>query len=72
MVNILEPHNGTVYDPACGSGGVLSNWLNLLRPENQMVTTQVFMYTLSEMVFGFNGLPVGVVLKPINCRNSSR
>ncbi len=22
MVNILEPHNGTVYDPACGSGGM--------------------------------------------------
>ncbi len=22
MVNIIEPHNGTVYDPACGSGGM--------------------------------------------------
>lgn len=35
MVEMIEPHNGTVYDPACGSGGMFVQSVRFIEEHNK-------------------------------------
>lgn len=48
MVEIIEPHNGTVFDPACGSGGMFVQSAKFIerriREMKRKETTDLFVY----------------------------
>ena len=70
MVEIIEPHGGTVFDPACGSGGMFAQSADFIKAhraelEKQGVDTSVFVYgqekksetvKLARMNLAVNGL----------------
>jgi type I restriction enzyme M protein len=68
MVEIIEPHKGTVYDPACGSGGMFvqsANFIERHRHELQKDDGDIFVYgqektletvKLAKMNLAVNGL----------------
>ncbi|NJN47546.1 MAG: SAM-dependent DNA methyltransferase, partial [Candidatus Competibacteraceae bacterium] len=70
MVEIIEPHGGTVFDPACGSGGMFVQSADFIAAhrkelEAQGVDTSVFVYgqektletvKLAKMNLAVNGL----------------
>jgi len=68
MVEIIEPHKGTVYDPACGSGGMFvqsANFIEQHRHEMQQDDGDIFVYgqektletvKLARMNLAVNGL----------------
>lgn len=68
MVEIIEPHKGTVYDPACGSGGMFvqsTNFIEQHRHEMQQDDGDIFVYgqektletvKLAKMNLAVNGL----------------
>ena len=68
MVEVIEPHKGTVYDPACGSGGMFvqsANFIEQHRHEMQQDDGDIFVYgqektletvKLARMNLAVNGL----------------
>jgi len=67
MVEIIEPHNGTVFDPACGSGGMFVQSANFVeqRATSNNGDTSLFVYgqektletvKLAKMNIAVNGL----------------
>ncbi len=68
MVEIIEPHKGTVYDPACGSGGMFvqsANFIERHRHELKKGDGDIFVYgqektletvKLAKMNLAVNGL----------------
>ncbi|MBU5611618.1 type I restriction-modification system subunit M [Geomonas azotofigens] len=68
MVEIIEPHQGTVYDPACGSGGMFvqsANFIERHRHEMKKGDGDIFVYgqektletvKLARMNLAVNGL----------------
>jgi type I restriction enzyme M protein len=68
MVEIIEPHKGTVYDPACGSGGMFvqsANFIERHRHELKKDDGDIFVYgqektletvKLAKMNLAVNGL----------------
>ncbi|MCP4990460.1 MAG: SAM-dependent DNA methyltransferase, partial [Colwellia sp.] len=67
MVEIIEPHNGTVFDPACGSGGMFVQSANFVeqRATSNNRDTSLFVYgqektletvKLAKMNIAVNGL----------------
>lgn len=66
MVEIIEPHNGTVYDPACGSGGMFVQSAQFITERKaQDEDTSLFVYgqektletvKLAKMNIAVNGL----------------
>ncbi|WP_019880791.1 MULTISPECIES: class I SAM-dependent DNA methyltransferase [unclassified Methylophilus] len=68
MVEIIEPHGGKVYDPACGSGGMFvqsAEFINEHRKELQGTASDVYVYgqektretvNLAKMNLAVNGL----------------
>lgn len=68
MVEIIEPHQGTVYDPACGSGGMFvqsANFIERHRHELKQGDGDIFVYgqektletvKLARMNLAVNGL----------------
>ncbi len=67
MVEIIEPHNGTVFDPACGSGGMFVQSAKFIeeRKNNDNGDTSLFVYgqektletvKLAKMNIAVNGL----------------
>jgi len=68
MVEIIEPHKGTVYDPACGSGGMFvqsANFIERHRDELKNGDGDIFVYgqektletvKLARMNLAVNGL----------------
>jgi hypothetical protein len=47
MVEMIEPHGGKVFDPACGSGGMFvqsAHFIEHLRKERKQTDTGVFVY----------------------------
>lgn len=68
MVEIIEPHQGTVYDPACGSGGMFvqsANFIERHRHELKQSDGDIFVYgqektletvKLARMNLAVNGL----------------
>src|SRR5438034_554957 len=47
MVEMIEPHGGKVFDPACGSGGMFVqsvHFIEHLRKERKQADTGVFVY----------------------------
>jgi len=64
MVEIMEPHDGTVYDPACGSAGMFVQSANFIR-NRQSADKNLFVYgqekttetsKLAKMNLAVNGL----------------
>jgi type I restriction enzyme M protein len=69
MVEIIEPHNGTVFDPACGSGGMFVQSAQFIRRRKQDIenngVSDLFVYgqektletvKLAKMNLAVNGL----------------
>ena len=68
MVNIIEPHGGTVYDPACGSGGMFvqsAQFIEQHRHDNANSGGDIYVYgqeqtletvKLAKMNLAVNGL----------------
>lgn len=67
MVEIIEPHRGTVFDPACGSGGMFVQSAHFVeqRTNSNKVDTSLFVYgqektletvKLAKMNIAVNGL----------------
>ena len=66
MVEIIEPHNGTVFDPACGSGGMFVQSAQFIeKRKRQGEDTSLFVYgqektletvKLAKMNIAVNGL----------------
>ncbi len=68
MVEMIEPHGGKVFDPACGSGGMFvqsAHFIEQLRTERKQTDTGVFVYgqektletvNLAKMNLAVNGL----------------
>src|SRR6266436_8780530 len=68
MVEMIEPHGGKVFDPACGSGGMFvqsAHFIEQLRKERKQTDTGVFVYgqektletvNLAKMNLAVNGL----------------
>ncbi|MHB9070230.1 MAG: type I restriction-modification system subunit M [Sedimentisphaerales bacterium] len=66
MVEIIEPHNGTVFDPACGSGGMFVQSLQFIEErKSESEDTSLFVYgqektletvKLAKMNIAVNGL----------------
>ena len=68
MVNIIEPHGGTVYDPACGSGGMFvqsAQFIEQHRHDSANSSDDIYVYgqektletvKLAKMNLAVNGL----------------
>jgi type I restriction enzyme M protein len=68
MVEMIEPHGGKVFDPACGSGGMFvqsAHFIEQLRKDRKQADTGVFVYgqektletvNLAKMNLAVNGL----------------
>lgn len=84
MVEIIEPHGGTVYDPACGSGGMFVQSAHFVEQHrNELVNenndASVFVYgqekepvtvKLAKMNLEVNGLRVDI--KPQNHKTTKQ
>jgi type I restriction enzyme M protein len=68
MVEMIEPHGGKVFDPACGSGGMFvqsAHFMGQIRKQRKQADTDVFVYgqektletvNLAKMNLAVNGL----------------
>jgi len=65
MVKIIEPHRGTVFDPACGSGGMFVQSANFIEEHRKDADNDFFVYgqeknletvKLAKMNMAVNGL----------------
>src|SRR6266705_4870381 len=49
IVEVIEPYHGTIFDPACGSGGMFVHSAEFVRRHNKSPSKEISIYGVEKM-----------------------